>query len=290
MASISDKITEVQNGGRPISTTVAGTRSSGSTTLSCAALTNWPTNTAVHFATYQVDTQNVKIASSQTDWKGTVSGTSIENLTVYGGTDNGNSFGDIVEMMPTGGWAQDLAEALEAGHTTTGVHKAFSESNIVTTASIQDNAVTPAKWVNNYVFLATMSAPTGSIAATTFTKVPFDTEAQDFASNYNPSNYRYTAPIAGVYEVSASLSTPSSFTAQHRGILTIRTNGTESRRLFDGFIGTGSAANSMAGAAHIYLNASDYIEIFQWCDTTGSGWGGSGGVQSFFSAALVSPQ
>lgn len=290
MASISDKITEVANGGRPLVTTVLSTRSSGSTTLSCAALTNWPTNTAVHFATYQLGTDNKKDASTQTDWKGTVSGTSIQNLTATAGTDNGNSIGDIVEMMPTAYWAQDLAEALEVGHTTTGAHKAFSESNIVSTVNIQNDAVTPAKWLNNNVFLATMSSATGSVSASTFTKVPFDTEAQDFSSGYNPSNYRYTAAIAGVYLVSASLSTPLSFTANHRGILTIYKNGAENRRLFDTVIGTGSAANSMAGAAHIYLNASDYIEIFQWCDAIGSGWGGAGGVQSYFSAALVSPQ
>lgn len=114
MASINDKITETFNGQNPTSTTVSAPRSVGGSSISCNSLAGWPTNTAVHFATYQIDTTSKKIAGSQVDWKGIVSGSSIGTLTRQGGVaDAGNSIGDIVEMMPTYSWANDLAKGLE---------------------------------------------------------------------------------------------------------------------------------------------------------------------------------
>src|ERR1035437_4579050 len=124
MANILDKITETYNGQNPTSTTVSGSRAINGTTLTCNSLAGWPTATAVHFATYQKDATNAKIAGSQTDWKGIVSGSSINTLTRQGGAaDGGNSVGDIVEMMPTYAWAQDLAAGLELQHTNAGAHK-----------------------------------------------------------------------------------------------------------------------------------------------------------------------
>lgn len=139
MASITDKITETQNGQNPRSATVTGPRSIGGLTLGCDSLTGWPTNTAIHFATYQKDSSNNKIAGTQVDWKGVVSGANINTLTRQGGaSDTGNGVGDIVEMMPTNAWGQDLASGLEQTLNSDGTLR----TGIVTSSKIADGTVT----------------------------------------------------------------------------------------------------------------------------------------------------
>lgn len=124
MASINDLITETFNGQNPASTTVANSRAIGGTTLVCQSLVGWPTNTAVHFATYQKDSTGAKVAGSQVDWKGVVSGSSINTLTRRGGAaDSGNGIGDIIEMMPTYSWGYDLAKGVEVLHNADGTWK-----------------------------------------------------------------------------------------------------------------------------------------------------------------------
>jgi hypothetical protein len=119
-ASINDKITAVENGGAPVATTVSSARSIGGTSLSCVALTNWPTDTAVHLITYQKNADGTINTDTLCLWKGIVSGTTIGTLTLKDGTDAGNSVGDFVEMAPTSAYAQDLYNALVTSHNTDG--------------------------------------------------------------------------------------------------------------------------------------------------------------------------
>lgn len=112
-ASTTDLITQVVSGStRPVATTVTATRSAAGTTLTCAALTGWETATKVHFATYSTDASGNKIDSSQCDWSGIVSGSTITNLALTAGTDVGNSIGQTVECMPTAAWADELARGV----------------------------------------------------------------------------------------------------------------------------------------------------------------------------------
>lgn len=130
MATIEDLITETQNGANPVVTQVDSPRNLGGSVLNCESLENWPTNTAVHFQTYQLNSSNVKIAGTSTDWKAVVSGSTLEDLTYMGGAlDAGNSIGDYVEMMPTYSWGQNLAEALEVLHNTDGTFKEGASLN-----------------------------------------------------------------------------------------------------------------------------------------------------------------
>jgi hypothetical protein len=146
MASITaDLLTQTTSTTRATPTTVTTVRSISGTTLQCAALTGWPTGTAVHFVTYQVDTSGNKLGSTQVDWKGIVSGTTITQLTVKGGTDNGNSIGDIVEAAPTFGWSNDVYTWGFKNHDTTGNHKDLTASNAKTVLGLTDGAAT----VNN---------------------------------------------------------------------------------------------------------------------------------------------
>ena len=123
-ASTNDKITDTRNAARPVSTTVSSSRAAGGTTLTCASLTGWPTVSKGHFVTYQIDTNSDPVAGTQKDCYGIVSGSTIGSLSVVDGTDTGNAVGDVVEMLPTAAWGQDLSDALLIGHTRTGAHVA----------------------------------------------------------------------------------------------------------------------------------------------------------------------
>lgn len=131
-ASTGDKIVDVRNAARPNSTTVFSPRAAAGNTLSCTLLTGWPIASKVHFVTYQIDSSSNPIAGTQLDCSGIVSGNTITSFSVIDGNDTGNSIGDVVEMLPTAAWAQDLADALTASHNRDGTPK----SNITYPASI----------------------------------------------------------------------------------------------------------------------------------------------------------
>lgn len=173
-ASTGDKITDVRNAARPNSARATGTRSAGGTSLACENLIGWPTASKVHFVTYQIDSSSNPIAGTQLDCSGIVSGNTIGSFTVIDGSDVGNSVNDVVEMLPTAAWAQDLATALTAQHTRTGTHTAITTDTIVvtngttlpagdiatadladssvTTAKIADDNVTASKMVNGQIY------------------------------------------------------------------------------------------------------------------------------------------
>lgn len=150
-ATINDKITKTSNGSRPLATTVSTSRNSGNTTLACASLVGWPTTTAVHFVTYKAevgsDGKLKVVPGSQSDWKGIASGNDIINLTLTGGTDNGNAVGDYVEMLPTAQWGTDLAEGLLVSLDQDGTLK----PNTVGAAQISDEAVTEDKYADDSI-------------------------------------------------------------------------------------------------------------------------------------------
>jgi hypothetical protein len=129
-ANINDKITSASSGVRPVNTTVSNIRNSGNTTLSCADLTGWPTASAVHFVTYKLAGTGNIVVGTQSDWKGIVSGSNITNLTLTGGSDNGNAIGDIVECLPTARFGKELYDALTVEHTQDGKHAITSGSTI----------------------------------------------------------------------------------------------------------------------------------------------------------------
>lgn len=128
-AAITDKFNQATNGTRPVPTTLTATRAIGASSITVGALTGWPTATAVHFSIYQVDTSGNKVAGSQTDWKGTASGTTISNLTLEAGSDSGDSVGAIVECGPTAAWANDVVNGILVDHDQSGQHKNLTDAN-----------------------------------------------------------------------------------------------------------------------------------------------------------------
>lgn len=137
--SINDKLTATFNAANPNVARVTSSRTAGATTLACDNLAGWPTSatSAVHFSTYQINTNGAVVAGTQIDWKGLVSGNNIGTLTrLAGATDAGNSIGDVVEAMPTGSWAQGLYDWGTAEHNTQGVHALTANSSITSSKII----------------------------------------------------------------------------------------------------------------------------------------------------------
>lgn len=135
-AGINDKFTQGTNGSRPLPTTLTAIKAIGATSISCGALTGWPTATAVHFIIYNIDTSGNKVAGTQTDWKGIVSGTTITNLSLKAGTDNGYAVGAVVECAPTAYWAKDMADGMLVEHDQDGTHGAITASSVVASGAI----------------------------------------------------------------------------------------------------------------------------------------------------------
>ncbi len=128
-AGITDLFTQATNGTRPVPTTLTSSRAISAATISCGALTGWPTGTAVHFIIYTVNTSGEKVAGSQTDWKGIVSGTTITNCTLKAGSDSGDSIGAIVECGPSAAWANDIVAGMVQDHGQLGYHKDLTDAN-----------------------------------------------------------------------------------------------------------------------------------------------------------------
>lgn len=112
-ANIADLITRASQTSRPTPTSLTSTRNIGDGTISVNTTSGWATDTAVHFIIYRKDVTGKKVNGSQTDWKGVVSGGStLIDLELEAGTDNGDAIGAIVEAAPTAAWVDDLVTAL----------------------------------------------------------------------------------------------------------------------------------------------------------------------------------
>jgi hypothetical protein len=164
--------------GRPIIANLAAPgKAIAAASINLDAATNWTTTTAIHFSIYETMTVGstvIKNSSTQTDWKGTLSGVAIGNLTLTGGTDRAYTAGAKVEITPTSRFAKDLYDWAITGHNQNGSHKAFTESNIVPTAAIQDSAITTAKIANSAVTSAKL-APSKTTDANGWTVYDYGT-------------------------------------------------------------------------------------------------------------------
>lgn len=231
MASVNDKITDTRNAARPNSARVSAPRSVGGATLTCDSLSGWPTDSKVHFSTYQIDSNLEVVTGTQVDWYGIVSGNTVGSLTLVDGTDSGNSVGDVVEMLPTAGWGQDLADGLMVSHNRDGSLKDGAvdsadvlAADVVTTAKILDSNVTTAKIADNAVTAAKVDGLDKSLLSTDSNPYKFhayqasdqaivqntlstpNLGAEVFDTNSNLSGAVYTAPVTGFYYFSGRTS------------------------------------------------------------------------------------
>ena len=160
-------------------TTVKQVREIGSAVLTCEDLSNWATDTPVFFATYKVDIDTQKIVpNSQINWRGKVN---VENNTIIeiqadsDTPDKGNAIGDIVECLPTAGWANSLVDGISVIHKQDGTLKNnVVKGQNIDFVSIEDGSIEPGKLSTD---MGVYSARTASLSA------PLQGAIQDLANN-----------------------------------------------------------------------------------------------------------
>lgn len=144
MAAITDKFNKAANGTGvyPSVASVTAIREQGGSILSCDDLAGWATDTAVHFSTYRLMADGTVDTTTQSDWKGIVSGNTITQIThLAGNNDNGHLVGDKVELNPTISWLDDLITGILKSHNQDGTLK----DNIIQAKHIVNGAINNTK-------------------------------------------------------------------------------------------------------------------------------------------------
>ena len=132
MVLITDKFHKASSGTRAEATTLTAQKALAASSISTAALNGWATDTPVDFQLYTTDTQGNIVAGSQSDWTGIVSGTTITQIQLTGGSDDVYPIGTIVVCLPTANWADSLVEGILVEHEQDGTHGDISATSIAT--------------------------------------------------------------------------------------------------------------------------------------------------------------
>ena len=120
-----------------------------------------------------------------------------------------------------------------------------------------------------------------SIAANTYTKVPFNTKQFDTNSNFDTTNYRFLPTVAGYY-----LFTTSTNIAQNSGfqVIFLYKNGTQYAQL-QLVSGNASVNQTLAASAIVAANGTtDYFEIYAYQASGGTVNMNTGGL---FTGAMI---
>lgn len=133
----------------------------------------------------------------------------------------------------------------------------LNSANAVTTTSIANAAVTPAKWANTYKFRAYNTAAGNQGAGTTV--VPLDTVNYDTNGNFNVTTFRYTAPVNGFYHFSGCVGCNVGAGDSYGTVL--RKNGADVA-LGSTFVTYFAFVSYFPVTTDIQLVAGDYIELF----------------------------
>lgn len=133
--AITDKFSRASSTGQAQPTTLTAQKAVAASSLSGAAFNNWPSsaNSKVHFQLYEPNNAVLDVfgnptpkVGTQSNWEGIVSGTTIAQLNLTGGTDQIYPIGSIVVALPTAEWANDLFEGITAEHNQDGSHSSIS--------------------------------------------------------------------------------------------------------------------------------------------------------------------
>ena len=100
-----------------------------------------------------------------------------------------------------------------------------------------------------------------SIPNTSSTKIIFDTEAVDRGGNFDTSNSRFTAPVAGDYLIALIVQYTQNVNQCHAGIWK---NGGTLGTAFDNWVNWGDDTRAAVMTITIPLAASDYIEPYTY--------------------------
>jgi len=138
-----------------------------------------------------------------------------------------------------------------------------------------DNTITSEKLKSTVAFRArrTTSQALGDLSAA---KIQFATETYDLGADFdNATNYRFVAPVAGVYHFACGANYQASAT---RGALLIYVNGVVAETFEDV---AATVVRAVSGATDLSLAANDYVEVYGFR-------GGAGNIsEAFFTGHLV---
>jgi hypothetical protein len=146
-ASATDKFKKVGVAGTATTLSAPGHSISG-TTITVGSTTNWPTDTGVTFAIRQVDSSGALVAGTYTEWNGTVSGSTITNMTLVYGTDQVYPAGSTTQVYIPVSAARDneLVDGLLEEHDQDGTHGDITPTSVntgaITATSITTSALT----------------------------------------------------------------------------------------------------------------------------------------------------
>lgn len=149
-----DLLAASDGNGEAVRATVTGIRSAGATVINVDALTNWPASFIATSGSLLAD--GTLDPATALVFEGHTSGSTIVIDSIAPGyTDNGNTVSQVVIVKPATHWADTLKDDLSVSLNNDGTLK----DNIITTAKIDDGAVTNSK-------LSTTSGELGGTWAT----------------------------------------------------------------------------------------------------------------------------
>ena len=149
-AAVTDKF--IKTGAATKTTLASPGKAVGASSINISSATNWPTDTAVVFAIRTielVDGEYEEVSGTYTEWLGTVSGTTVNNLILAYGTDQVYAAGSTTEVfIPISSYAHNrLIDGLLVAHDQDGTLK----DNAVGTANLQALAVSTSKLADDAV-------------------------------------------------------------------------------------------------------------------------------------------
>lgn len=171
----------------------------------------------------------------------------------------------------------------------------LNTANSVVTTNITDSSVTIPKLSNPYKARAYLSATQTGVGDTSLTKITFNAESYDPNNNFdNSTNYRYTAPITGYYQVNCMAKLEDSTGKIVAASLYVLKNNVAIANIssvpYPGFSAAGATSLGITYSDVVYFTAGDYIHFSALIDTSDSGTGevGGGTAGSYCSFHLLS--
>lgn len=123
-----------------------------------------------------------------------------------------------------------------------------------------------------------------AVSASTFTRVAYETEVFDNASEFDTANGRFTATEDGYYSFNAAVEL-ASIADGSRTILSFYKNGTEYKRVHDEPLGAASISTAAGNLVNVKLKADDFIEV--WVFAAAATNVNAGETFSYFSGLKV---
>ncbi len=126
-AAVTDRFKKVKGF---FSTTLSAQKTSGAASMSLSDATGVPTSTGLVFTVGRVDSGGAATPSTRAIYKGTLSGTTVSNLTLSEGTDQTHAAGTVVEITWTETHWNDAVDGILVEHNQNGTHGAVTADSL----------------------------------------------------------------------------------------------------------------------------------------------------------------